>query len=357
MKSNVIKAMLPLAAAMMLASCTSEEQAEVPEGRAIDFRPAMATRSIAFDNSNLKEIRVTALLGSGVYFDQESYAEQPGSTVFSSQNDYFWPTLDALEFWAYAPADLNGKDGVSVVLGNDASKRIENFIPSDDIASHQDLIVAHAEGTRDEYETTGMPLDFEHKLAQIEVLAKSDNEIYDFVIDGVRVGSVAGEGTYYFGADGTDKWTLAAGNAPHTYEADYATAVTLTSEPQSVMGDGGNAMVIPQQLTAWDVDGDKSNTKSGAYLSVKLTVTKKDNGLQLFPSENSTSAWAAIPIDTQLEAGKKYIYTLDFTHGGGHIDPNDPDPGKPVLGGPIKFNVNVKDWVESSIDEDMDTSK
>lgn len=356
MKVNVLKALMPLAAVMLLAACTSEKEEDQPTGRAIDFRPAMATRSVAFDNSNLNEIRVTALLGSGVYFDQEDYAEQPGTAVFSSTHDYFWPTLDALEFWAYAPADLNGSDGVNVVLGNDANKRIENFVPASDIASHKDLIVAHAKGARAQYETTGMPLDFEHKLAQIEVLAKSDNDIYDFEITGVRVGSVAGEGTYYFGADGTDKWTLDATKAPHTYESDYATSVTLTSEPQSVMGDGGNAMVIPQQLTAWDVDADKSNTKGGAYLSVKLTVTKKDNGLQLFPSENSTSAWASIPIDTQLEAGKKYIYTLDFTHGGGHIDPKDPDPGEPVLGGPIKFTVNVKDWVESPVNKDMKTS-
>lgn len=357
MKTNVLKALLPVAGILMLASCTSEDKEDQPVGRAIDFRPSMATRSIAFDNSNLHEIRVTALLGTGVYFDQEDFAEQPGATVFSSKNEYFWPSLDALEFWAYAPADLNGSDGVNVVIGNDANKRIENFVPSADIASHKDLIVAHAQGARAQYEDAGMPLEFEHKLAQIEVLAKSDNEIYDFEIAGVRVGSVAGEGTYYFGANGTDKWTLDATKAPHTYETDYASAVTLTSEPQSVMGDGGNAMVIPQQLTPWDVDADKSNTKGGAFLSVKLTVTKKDNGLKLFPSENSTSAWAAIPIDTQLEAGKKYIYTLDFTHGGGHIDPNDPDPGEPVLGGPIKFTVDVKDWVESAISEDMKTSK
>ena len=356
MKSKVFKALLPMAAVLMLASCTSEKEEDQPMSRAIDFRPAMATRSQAFDNSNLSEIRVTALLGDDVYFDQETYAEQPGSTVFSSSNEYLWPALDALEFWAYAPADLNGSNGVNVVIGNDANKRVENFVPSSDIASHQDLIVAHAKGARAQFETTGMPLDFEHKLAQIEVLAKSDNALYDFEITGVRIGSLAGEGTYYFGADGTDKWTLTTGKAPHTYESDYTTPIVLNSTPQSVMGAGGNAMVIPQQLTAWDVDGDKSNTKGGTYLSVKLTVTKKDNGLQLFPSESSTSAWAAIPIDTDLQSGMKYIYTLDFTHGGGHIDPKDPDPGEPVLGGPITFNVNVKAWVESSEDKDMKTT-
>lgn len=79
--------------------------------------------------------------------------------------------------------------------------------------------------------------------------------------------------------------------------------MTLTATPASLMGTEGNAMLIPQQLVAWDPEGDSSNTKQGAYLSVKLQVNTQA-GAQVYPfASNPDCQWAAIPINTNWEAG------------------------------------------------------
>ena len=61
-------------------------------------------------------------------------------------------------------------------------------------------------------------------------------------------------------------------------------------------------------------------------------------------------------INTNWEAGKKYVYTLDFSEGAGKVDPEKPDPADPndpfnpgedILGSPIKFTVEVSEWEDA----------
>ncbi len=130
----------------------------------------------------------------------------------------------------------------------------------------------------------------------------------------------------------------------------------LTADPVSLMGDAGNAMMIPQTLIPWSPLNDPDNVAREAYLSVLVNITTKD-GVQFypFPSDNTLDkngnkrqyAWASIPLSGTWEQGKKYVYTLDFTTGGGNVDPDDPNPGNPVLGKPLKFSVDVLDWNEN----------
>lgn len=116
-----------------------------------------------------------------------------------------------------------------------------------------------------------------------------------------------------------------------------------------------NAMVIPQQLEAWGASGDYGDGK-GAYLSVYCRISNvidpekgatPDNLKQLFPETADTYGYSAVPIDTEWKPGYKYIYTLEFcgkNGGGGQEEPDTPDPGEPVLGGPIKLMVDVIPW-------------
>ena len=85
-------------------------------------------------------------------------------------------------------------------------------------------------------------------------------------------------------------------------------------------------MLIPQQLTPWDYSGDKTNTNTGAYLSVYVNIQTSE-GTPIFPAveegETEPYSWVAVPVDTNWEAGIKYVYTLDFTGGAGVIDPDE----------------------------------
>lgn len=338
---------LLLAAAVLgvgMASCSQDEPVSENKGNAISFRPAIGTRATETTNANLSAIKVAAFLGNSTYFEPLDFVKGSDS-FFTSTPEYNWPGDDAeLSFYAYAPADLSG-----VTLTPD-TKTLTAFVPETNIADQIDFVTSTATGTRSANEASGVELTFDHRLSQIEVRAKADNEAYTFKISGIRIGQPVAQGDFDFG---TNAWTLGKNKA--IYEETYATPVTLTADAQNVMGEEGNAMLIPQQLTAWDPTGDASNTAAGAYLSVKLQVNTAA-GAQVYPFNTNTDCqWAAIPLNTNWEPGKKYIYTLDLSHGAGYVDPKDPQPGTPVLGGPIKFTVNVVEWTDTPVDLPMTT--
>lgn len=338
---------LLLAAAVLgvgMASCSQDEPVSENKGNAISFRPAIGTRATETTNANLSAIKVAAFLGNSTYFEPLDFVKGSDS-FFTSTPEYNWPGDDAeLSFYAYAPADLSG-----VTLTPD-TKTLTAFVPETNIADQIDFVTSTATGTRSANEASGVELTFDHRLSQIEVRAKADNEAYTFKISGIRIGQPVAQGDFDFG---TNAWTLGTNKA--IYEETYATPVTLTADAQNVMGEEGNAMLIPQQLTAWDPTGDASNSAAGAYLSVKLQVNTAA-GAQVYPFNTNTDCqWAAIPLNTNWEPGKKYIYTLDLTHGAGYVDPKDPQPGTPVLGGPIKFTVNVVEWTDTPVDLPMTT--
>lgn len=346
MKNLKASFMMATVAAMALSSCSQDEPVSLNQGRAIDFRAAMDSRATETTNLNLSSIQVAAFLNNQLFFPDMTYSKG-SDDFFTSLTEYHWPGDDSqLTFYAYAPANPGG----TVTLTAD-NKTMVDFSPAADLANQIDFITASATGTKSGNEATGVPLTFNHRLSQIEVRAKSDNKVYTFAISGVRIGQPVSKGSFDFVTNG---WTLGTDKA--VYTDVYSTPKVINSTAVSVMGDGGNAMILPQQLTAWDPEGDATNTALGAYLSVKLNVSTTETGVQVYPfPSNGNCQWAAIPIDTNWEAGKKYIYTLDLTHGAGYVDPKDPDPGTPVLGGPIKFTVEVVDWIDTPSDLDMTT--
>ncbi len=337
-------------AALGLTACTNDEtlsEIDSQEQKNISFRPAMGTRATETTNANLNEINVTAFEGDTPFFEKLDFIKG-SDNFFTSTPVYNWPGDDTeLNFWAFSPLTL--KDQVTMTAN---SKVLTDFSPATDIAQQVDFITANATGKKSANEASGVPLTFDHQLSQIEVLAKTDNTAYVYKVTGVRVGAPVSKGTFDFT---TKAWTLGTGN--DIYTDTYATPVQLGSTAQSVMGAGGNLMLIPQQLTAWDVKNDAENSANGAYLSIKLQINTVA-GAQMYPfPSDGDCQWAAIPIDTNWEAGKKYTYTLDLTNGAGYVDPHDPDPSTPVLGGPIKFTVDVTDWVPSDQPIPMNTDK
>ncbi|MDE6273051.1 MAG: fimbrillin family protein [Muribaculaceae bacterium] len=329
-----------------LASCAQDEALSENKGNSISFRPAMGTRATETTNANLSDIKVAAFLGDQTFFEPLDFVKG-SDNFFTSTPEYHWPGDDAeLSFFAYAPTNLSG-----VTLTPEA-KTLTDFSPAANIADQIDFITSNATGKRSVNEASGVELTFDHRLAQIEIRAKADNEAYTFKISGIRIGQPVAQGNFDFASN---EWSL--GTSKAIYEETYSSPVILKADAQNVMGSEGNAMLLPQQLVGWDPTGDAANSKAGAYLSVKLQVNTAA-GAQVYPFNTNTDCqWAAIPISTNWEPGKKYIYTLDLSHGAGYVDPHDPQPGTPVLGGPIKFTVNVVDWTDTPVALPMTTDK
>ncbi|WP_419507447.1 fimbrillin family protein [Alistipes communis] len=327
-----------LAAAAMTACSQDETTDVVGNGHPIDFRTAMGTRAAETTTGTLEKITVTAIDAENEnYFTDVEFSKK--GSYFTSETPYYWPVDGStLNFYAYSPkaADL----GATVTITN-ASKKLTDYAPATDIANQKDFISATASGSKTN-EATGVALTFKHQLSQIEIKAKNTEDTYVYKVQGIRIAQPVSKATFDFG---TDAWEL--GSDKEIYEVIYSgSEKTLGSSAVSIMKtDGDNAMLLPQQLVAWDSGTDKSNTKKGAYLSVLINITKADGGDPVYPAEAGQYGWAAVAIDTNWEAGKKYVYTLDFSNGAGKVDPEDPeDGGEDILGSPIKFSVTVDEW-------------
>lgn len=308
----------------------------------------------------MNSIYVTAYNGTTPYFGNINYVKGSDSffTAATEKDRYDWPEAKInLQFFAYSPSqdDL----GADVVNAEDkAQVTLENFSVADEIADQVDFITATATGNKTNNGTTGVELDFNHRLSQVEVQAKSENPTYNFEVTGVRIGRPEYMGTFDFN---TNEWTLDSWHNTAIYTSS-CDPVTLTADPVSIMGPSGNAMLLPQTLYAWSPTADPDNVARDVYLSVLVRITRKDNGYVMYPFSNDTLtddngqprkyAWASIPLSGKWEQGKKYVYILDFTLGAGNVDPDDPTPGEPILG-EIKFKVNVEDWVADNIPTPM----
>jgi hypothetical protein len=342
----MIKQLFLVAGAVLaLASCTKDVAVNGREDREISFRSAV-TRGEAVTTANLTNIYVSAFNDEGAeYFTNTLYKK--GETYFTCASTPAprWVGNDTYHFFAYAPAstELNGK-----LTLDKTGKSLTDFKPGSTISNHVDFITATATGSSSD---ESVHLTFQHRLSMVEIQAKNTSSDYTVKVKGVRIGKNRDCGDFDFE---TSEWTL--DDTKSKYDVTYNAERELTGEAATMMETAGdNAILLPQQLTAWDVTDDKSNDNEGAYISLYVNITQA-NGTRLFPFVGTTSdyGWVSVPIGTNWEAGKKYIYILDFSNGGGYVDPEDPDdPGEKVLGGVIKFEVDVEDWVDSENDLDL----
>lgn len=329
--------------AMLIASCSSDDVVSTNTGRAIDFRTSVGTRGTETTTTNIDKFWVTAIDGAGAnYFSQQEFTKD--GEFFTSSPLYYWPAGE-LKFFAYSPSatDLGG----ALTISN-TTKELKDFSPATEIAEQKDFVTATTSGTRAANETKGVKLTFAHQLSQIEIKAKNTNTGYIYTVVGVPVS----KGTFTFD---TNKWTLTTTEKTN-YAVEYTTPPRiLGAEAATMMGTANNnAMLLPQQLVAWASATDKTNNANGAYIALKIQITTKD-GARVYPAKaKGDYDWAAVAINTNWEAGKKYVYTLDFSNGAGKVDPEKPkpvdptdpfNPGEDILGKPIKFTVIVTPWV------------
>lgn len=330
--------------AMLIASCSSDDVVSTNTGRAIDFRTSVGTRGAETTTANISKFWVTAIDKAGAtYFSKQEFTKD--DEFFTSSPLYYWPAGE-LNFVAYSPSetDLGG----TLTISN-TTKELKDFSPAAKIADQKDFVTATATGTKAANETNGVALTFAHQLSQIEIKAKNANTGYVYKVVGVRIGKPVSKGTFTFG---TNRWSLTTTEKTN-YAVEYDTDPrTLAADAATMMGTANdNAMLLPQQLVPWTPDTDKKNTNNGAYIALKIQITTKD-GARVYPAKGDYD-WAAVAINTNWEAGKKYVYTLDFSNGAGKVDPEKPDPdptdpfkpGEDILGKPIKFTVTVTDWV------------
>lgn len=369
------------AAALALASCSSDETMDVNNGSAISFRASIdaATGRSLVNVSNLNQFCVTSFGNDGQhttnYFTDLIVGSEDNGSTWKSGQTHYWPTW-GLDFYAYGPKLNRGTVSIS-----NAAQTIKGFKPEAYVEDQIDLVTATANGTRVQNETSGVALNFNHTLAAVSVMAKTSHGATTAVeISGIRLTDVKTGANYTFPEVGENifgAWTNPSVGGV-MYAALYETGFHKVTPDLMPILPGADFCVIPQKLTTYN-----KNTQKGARISLRARVYNLDsNGTRtlIMPSDESKYAWVYVPIEGEWEAGKHYTYILDFSNGCGLIDPDpqkpvkpgtgeekeddpeidpnypgsNPGPDKPVLS-PITFTVSVSNFVNvNGFDVDMD---
>ena len=370
------------AAAIALSSCSSEETTDVAKSSAITFRPTVGlnSRGAEMTTNDLKEMWVTGFYqkATDVYFSDMKYTLETGTqNTFIPSSPVFWQEGRTYKFVAISPAKSEWPAGLNITR---EEVTCDNFAPNSTISDQKDLIVDAVEANAEQW-GKDLTLNFKHILSQIQIKVKNGNENLVYNIKAVRINSVVGKKKFAYststknctwskieGVNSDTKYELTFDN-PYKLDGKNTTELTLTSADANV-SNGGGAMLIPQNVTAWDgakVDDNKAYN-GGTYISIYLNVKMASGNKFMYPAGAQgelTYGWVAIPVPAiNWEEGNKYIYTLDMSTGCGKVDPVDPgtnvnpggkvDPDAPkdpekgdnVFGKAIKFSVKVLDWTD-----------
>ena len=359
------------AAAIALSSCSSEETTDVAKSSAITFRTSVGlnSRGAELTTDNIQNMWVSAFdqdNGTCLFPDEEFTKDKaPGSTTFAPVNAQYWLKGKKYKFVAISPAKAEWP--VDPVISKDEVK-CTDLTPAIKIADQKDLVIGAVNATSADHQAAGVGLTLNHILSQIQIKVKNTNDKIVYRIKGIRIVNVNNnKGTLtYNTTNNTSAWDY-TGATKTTYTNTFDEAIELdgnTTEPVTLTGDNGGAMIIPQTITPWDskkvTTADSYN--EGTYISLLLNVKTK-NGVYMYPSQaegKNSFGWVAVAVpNTEWAIGNKYIYTLDMSYGCGKVDPvepnpdgggtvkpgdKDPDKGENVFGDVIKFKVEVKDW-------------
>lgn len=291
---------------------------------------------------------------------------------------YYWKDKDTkATFSAYAPTTIDWTQPITI--DTDRSKQV-------------DYMVAYNEGVKSDFRS-GVPLNFQHVTSQINVLAT--NKDYDKVnisVRAIRFTNIRNKGVLskpavstvngIFSWENYKPWSVNdASNVTFLTQFnddENLPAITLSANAQNIMF-GDNHYLLPQQLTAatapeiTDLDAYQWTTPVEANALAFLIKVTDVNGTAIYPTQSAMDAqtssvtgyaWAYVPVETNWEPGKKYIYTVNFAKDaygkvdpdqvpGGTDDPNDGNepqdkPGEDVVVTevPLTFTVTVEDWID-----------
>ena len=362
-----------LAATIALVSCNKDMEIRNAQNSnpdlGINFKLAenVFTRATETTVANIGGFKVTAI-GNGANFFTDLDVAVTSAGVCTPEKTYYWPGYE-LGFYAHNLQFDSSTDNWYPgwpSIGN-ANKMIMEYTPVAVAANQHDLIIAYNTGRKADNMASGVALNFRHALSQIKVKATNKSTAgLKINVKGVKVANVKESGDFSYPAtvtSGNNAATLdfalwdssSASKTAYTIGGASETAVALSATAADIMFSGSSWMLVPQQLVAWNLASDKTNSNANAYIGVYLQILDANNG-QLYPATAGQYAYANVPIDTKWEPGKTYTYTLNFLDeaagGGAGVD----DAGNPVLGSPINFTLTIDDWdgtVESNVTAGM----
>lgn len=361
------------AAAITLASCSSDETTDVAKSSQISFTAKVGknSRGAETTTANLPGMWVTGYditdaNAPTVYFADQEFKKDANSQ-FLPDTPWYWQAGKSYRFIGIHPAKADWKGTLNIAAGE---VTYSANIPTA-IADQKDLIIDAVNGT-DAQATTGVQMNFQHILSQLQFKVKSSNKTLTYHIAGIRIVNADSKGSFSFNTVTKQGTWQDQTEGKVTYELlfkDRPIELTTGKTEATLTPENNGAMIVPQKLTPWNgkVVSQTDPYDGGAYIALLINV-KYNNGKYLYPGNatNTTDyGWVAVPVSPatgQTQAiwsmGNKYIYTLNLSDGCGKVDPvnpnpdggvvdpggKDPEPGATIFGKQIFFTVQVANW-------------
>lgn len=367
------------AAAITLASCSSDETTDVAKSSQISFTAKVGKNSRGAETTtqNLDKMWVTGyditdVSAPTVYFADQVFNKTADaqSPQFIPERPWYWQSGKSYKFIGIHPAKTDWM-GTLNIAADQVSYSAE--IPTA-IADQKDLIIDAVKGQANSDAETGVQMQFKHILSQLQFKVKNTNQHLTYHIAGIRIVNAANKGSFTFNTETRKGSWAEQTEGKVTYEMlfkDKPIELVTTGETEATLTpENSGAMIVPQKLTPWNgnVVSTAAPFDGGAYIALLINVKYTADGKYMYPAKASTDkdyGWVAVPVpaatgNTQAiwSMGNKYIYTLDLSKGCGKVDPvnpnpdggvvepggKDPEPGANIFGKAIFFTVTVADW-------------
>lgn len=313
-----------------------------------------------------------------------------GLEIISSGTGWDYKDQTKIQYWPYEPQGGDPITGYNCLALNfravapantDLNLEGGNFACTTPAVASQ-VDICYAEATGKTVADAPVQMAFHHLFSQVIFKAKKASN-YTVDIKSITIGGVGTSATIPFTTiQKTTNVCLADDNVAVTTPTSFPgfTSASYSSipdqdadaSPAQITPAGQELILLPQNITKWDVSADGTAAESGqGYVAIEYRAKTKD-----------AAAWATgdgdgfktvyFPLNAKWYSGKKYIYTLLF---GGVEDPDDPgtdDPENPDPGTgddnpggydengnpeapsvPITFTASVNDWTEQVVDIDF----
>lgn len=367
------------AAAITLASCSSDETTDVAKSSQISFTAKVGKNSRGAETTiaNLDKMWVTGYditdaAAPAVYFADQVFNKTADaqSPQFIPERPWYWQSGKSYKFIGIHPVKTDWM-GTLKIAADQVSYSAE--IPAA-IADQKDLIIDAVKGQANSDAETGVQMQFKHILSQLQFKVKNTNQHLTYHIAGIRIVNAANKGSFTFNTETRQGSWAEQTEGKVTYEMLFKDKpielVTTGTTEAFLTPENSGAMIVPQKLTPWNgnVVSTAAPYDKGAYIALLINVKYTADGKYMYPAKASTDkdyGWVAVPVpaatgNTQAiwSMGNKYIYTLDLSKGCGKVDPvnpnpdggvvepggKDPEPGANIFGKSIFFTVTVADW-------------
>lgn len=319
------KKLLLIAVTAIVCSCSTNEINDINssiENTMIGFRTLRDKAITRYANDNNDTYMVYAnISGQSAWYFNTTVTPTTSTTtgaIDTTAAVYYWPGVQDVYFYAYAPSEESDDTGITSVTDTDLDLTIAYTVNSD--ANMDFTIAAPVEQNASTSKTVA--LTFSHMLSKITVVANLSDEL-----------TTAGY-TLETGYTSTfivpyNSGTISAKSNTSSWRLNAVNSTTYT--------DNLSYIIIPQTYTATDscaiqlnnvvIKRSDASFFSGNLLTYKLTTTDIDNAT--------------------FEAGKQYNFIITIT------DEADDSGDIPIFNGEIQFTSSMANWTSETISLDQ----